>query len=247
MKNLNKPVSTAVKHFWATRSSQDLKQGRKSGQRDSGNRTASTGGKQLDGFVNLVAELLVETGIPDSAIYRTGRAEVTIPGFFRPTKQWDALVVHGGRLLSAIEFKSLCGPSFGNNYNNRVEEALGSATDIWTAYREKVFPQSPRPFLGYLLVLEDAEGSTRPVRVHEKHFRVLNEYRDVSYEQRCAQTLSRFLRERCYDATCLIVSGRTSGRKGVFREPSRELAFEQFARNLCSHVAASYDSLAGCG
>ena len=125
MKNLNKRVSAAVKHFWTTRSSQDIQQGKKSGQRDSGNRTAATGGKQLDGFVDLVAKLLAEAGVPKSAIYRTGRAEVTIPGFFRPTKQWDLLVVHGGGLLCAVEFKSLCGPSFGNNYNNRVEEALG--------------------------------------------------------------------------------------------------------------------------
>ncbi len=42
-----------------------------------------------------------------------------------------------------------------------------------TAYREKVFPQSPRPFLGYLFMLEDAPGSTRSVAVSEKHFPVL--------------------------------------------------------------------------
>ena len=247
MKNLNKRVSAAVKHFWTTRSSQDLKQGRKSGQRDSGNRTAATGGKQLDGFVDLVAKLLIEAGVGKSAIYRTGRAEVTIPGFFRPTKQWDLLVVHGGGLLCAVEFKSLCGPSFGNNYNNRVEEALGSSTDMWTAYREKVFPQSPRPVLGYLFVLEDAPGSTRSVAVSEKHFPVLDEFRDASYEQRCVESLSRLLRERCYDATCLILSARDTGRKGVFREPSKELAFQQFSRDLCGHVAASYSSMSEAG
>jgi len=37
-----------------------------------------------------------------------------------------------------------------NNFNNRVEEALGSATAIWTAYREGTFKPSQRPWIGWL-------------------------------------------------------------------------------------------------
>ena len=43
-----------------------------------------------------------------------------------------------GRLLAVIELKSQVGPSFGNNFNNRTEEAIGSAVDFWTAYRAAV-------------------------------------------------------------------------------------------------------------
>jgi hypothetical protein len=50
-------------------------------------------------------------------------------------------VVADGRLLAGVEFKSQVG-SFGNNYNNRTEEAIGSATDIWAAYREGAFKPS---------------------------------------------------------------------------------------------------------
>lgn len=134
MKNLDQRLASAVRHFWTTRARQGQRQGRATGQRDYGNRTVATGGRQLDGFSALVRELLVESGIPGEIIFDTGRDNVTLPGFFRPTKQWDVVVVVEGQLLAAIEFKALCGPSFGNNYNNRVEEALGSATDIWTAY-----------------------------------------------------------------------------------------------------------------
>jgi hypothetical protein len=41
-----------------------------------------------------------------------------LPGYFRPTKEWDLLVILDGNLLASIEFKSQIGPSFGNNYNN---------------------------------------------------------------------------------------------------------------------------------
>jgi hypothetical protein len=35
-----------------------------------------------------------------------------------------------GSLVATVEVKSQVG-SFGNNFNNRVEEAIGSATDFW--------------------------------------------------------------------------------------------------------------------
>jgi len=79
----------------------------------------------------------------------------TLPGFFRPTKDWDLVVMLNHPLLASPEFKSQVGPSFGNNFNNRVEEAVGSATDLWTAYREEAFAKFPRPWLGYLMLLEE--------------------------------------------------------------------------------------------
>jgi hypothetical protein len=165
MDNLDERISKAVKHFWLTRTRQTRSQGERTGRQVSGNRTASTGGKQLDGFNNLLRDLLLEAGIPQNIIHTNGRENVTLPGFFRPTKQWDLVVVFEGNLLASIECKALCGPSFGNNFNNRVEEALGSSTDFWTAYREGVLDQSLKPFLGYVLILEDAAGSTKPVNV----------------------------------------------------------------------------------
>jgi len=53
-----KRIHAAVKHFWATRGNQAERQGAKTGARDAGNRTAVTGGKQLDGFVELVRDFL---------------------------------------------------------------------------------------------------------------------------------------------------------------------------------------------
>jgi hypothetical protein len=67
--------------------------------------------------------------------------------------------VKDGKLIAAIEAKSQVGPSFGNNFNNRTEEAMGSALDLWTAYREGAFHTSPHPFLGYFFLLEDCQAS----------------------------------------------------------------------------------------
>ncbi|MDA1137316.1 MAG: restriction endonuclease [Planctomycetota bacterium] len=242
-KKLDNRIRDAVKLFWQTRTRQDRTQGSHSGHRDQGNRTAATGGKQLDGFVELICQLLRESGIPDPAIFWRGRNDITLPGFFRPTKQWDVIAVAQGNLLASIECKALCGPSFGNNYNNRVEEALGSAIDIWTAFREGAFANSHRPFVGYVLLLEDAEESTRPVTVSEKHFPISREFVDCSYAQRCEESLRRMLRERCYDSAAFILSDRKGGLEGNFWQSAGDLKFERFSSLMCNHVAGAYRTI----
>ena len=102
----------------------------------------------MNGFITLVHDLLCESGLPKAHVYCERYVE--IPGWYRPEKKWDLLIVSDGKLLAGIEFKSQVG-SFGNNYNNRTEEAIGSAADIWAAYREGAFKPSARPWLGYRL------------------------------------------------------------------------------------------------
>jgi hypothetical protein len=45
----------------------------------------------MDGFIELFSELVTQAGIPGSCIFRKKAVELT--GFFRPTKEWDLLVV----------------------------------------------------------------------------------------------------------------------------------------------------------
>ncbi|MCH7873069.1 MAG: restriction endonuclease, partial [Planctomycetes bacterium] len=175
------------------------------------------------------------TGRPKDCIHTRAR---TLPGFFRPTKDWDLLVVVEGHLLVSIEFKSQVGPSFGNNFNNRVEESVGSATDLWTAYREGAFRMSPRPWLGYLMLLEETERSTRPVRVSEPHFEVFEPFKQASYAKRYELLCQRLVRERLYDSACLLLSSATDARTGGYREPSPELSFRNLAASLVGHVQA---------
>jgi len=236
MSDLQGKVATAVRHFWKTRRKQEKRQGRTSGKRDQGSRSAVTGGAQMDGFVKLVSELLVESGIPDATIFR--KKNIELPGFFRPTKEWDLLVVVGGHLFASIEFKSQVGPSFGNNYNNRTEEALGSATDLWTAYREGAFRDSPRPWLGYFMLLEEAPRSTSAVAVSEPHFKVFEEFREASYAKRYELFCLKLVRERLYDSACFLLSDKVNGPKGLFKEPVSELSFKNFVASLTGRALA---------
>lgn len=203
--------------------------------RDAGARSAVTGGGQMDGFIELVRDLLEESGVNSPVIFCD--RGVDLPGWFRPEKKWDLLVVSDGCLIAAIEFKSQVG-SFGNNYNNRTEEAVGSAADLWAAYREGAFKPSLRPWLGYMMLLEEAPGSTRPVRAQEPHFKVFDEFRSASYATRYEILMTKLVRERLYDAACFLMSSRLEGPKGYYREPVSELGFANFTTSLMAKALA---------
>lgn len=236
MRGLDERLQQAVRHFWVTRESQESRQGLAVGRQDQGARRAVTGGAQLNGFIELVRELLIESGIEDRAIHVRQRA--VLPGFFRPTKEWDLIVSVDGNLVASIEFKSQIG-SLGNNFNNRTEEALGSATDLWTAFREGAFKDSIRPWLGYFMLLEDSPASRRAINgILEPLFPVFEEFRGASYMRRYELLCEKLIRERLYDAACLILSDKIYGPDGRFHEPSLSLSFKNFAASLTGQIVA---------
>jgi hypothetical protein len=233
--NLNSRLAKAISHYWLTRENQAKKQ-EGSGRADQGLRSAVTGGAQMDGFISLLTDIIVDAGIEQRHIFHNKNLE--LPGFFRPTKEWDLLVIKEGQLLAALEAKSQVGPSFGNNFNNRTEEAMGSALDLWTAYREGAFNKTVRPWLGYVFLLEDCKESQNAVRVKEPHFSVFEEFRGASYAKRYELFCRKLVRERHYNASAFLISDRQAGRTGVFKEPAEDLTFKLYARSLSSHVAA---------
>jgi type II restriction enzyme len=226
-------VRQAVKHYWQTLGAQAKKQG--AVDSDRGNRAAVTGGKQMNGFCELVAWLVAENGMPDASIFV--RSDLVLPGYFRPTKKWDLLVVHQNQLVAAIEFKSQVGPSFGNNFNNRTEEALGTATDLWTAYREGAFGKNQdRPWVGWLMFLEDCTGSSAAVDVAEPHFKVFDDFRAASYAKRYELMLRKLMLEKLYDGATLLLSSRDNAKSGAFNEPASDLTMKRFLAALAGHV-----------
>lgn len=112
--------------FWGNRAKARQKQ-IESGKADQGERAGVTAGKNMDGFIALVIDIVKANGLAHATIHQQ-RAVLTLPGYFRSTKLWDLLVIHKEQLVAAIELKSQVGPSFGNNFNNRTEEAIGTAT-----------------------------------------------------------------------------------------------------------------------
>ena len=177
-------------------------------------------------------DVFVEAGLRREAVRH--HAGIDIPGYYRPTKRWDLVAVDHGRLVAAIEFKSQVGPSFGNNFNNRTEEALGNAVDVWRAYEEGVFG-SVRPWLGFVFLLEESPRSTTPVRVAETLFPLDPVFANTSYKDRYQILCQRLVRERLYDAACFVTSSKDPAEP--IHEPEPELGFTNFAAAIVGRVA----------
>lgn len=120
----------AIEDFWSVRTRQGVR-----------------AGQHLDKLSELVGDIFVDEGLAEGNVLR--RRQLELSGYYRSEKRWDLLVVYKNVLAAAIEFKSQVG-SVGKNINNRVEEAVGSATDVWAAHREGR-SGFVRPWLGVIL------------------------------------------------------------------------------------------------
>ena len=101
----------------------------------------------------------MDAGIPARLIDVKRRP---IAGYFRRDKSWDIVAMVADRVVGIVELKSMAGRSPGQNYNNRTDEALGQAVDVWKAVEREII-RPLRPWLGYFMLLEDNEAFTAAV------------------------------------------------------------------------------------
>ena len=243
-------LQSAVQSYWDAQGETGT-----SGKIDAGTRGEVTGGAQMGALEVLAADILFEAGLKRLDV-RT-RTALELPGCFRATKKWDLIVVSEGQLVLAMEFKSQAGRSIGNYVNNRSEEAVGSAKDIWTAYREGRFGNSPAPFLGYVFLLEDRESVKSPVGNKEPYFAVDPLFRGearkaksggerhvgVSYCKRYELLCRRLVLERLYNSACFIMA--TNSKTTRITEPAEDLTFQRLASALRGHTLTFLGSRGG--
>jgi hypothetical protein len=229
--DIDRRLKAAVQSYWDARAQNKQKQ-IEGGKIDAGTRGEVTGGAQMGAIEVLIADILCDTGLKKVDV-RT-RTALELPGDYRSEKKWDLIVVSEGQLVTAMELKSQVGPSFANNFNNRTEEAIGSATDIWVAFREGRFGKAPPPFLGYFFLLEDCARVRTPVRNKEPYFKVDPVFEKASYSKRYELLCRRLIRERVYSAACLVMA--TNSPKTAITQPAKDLSFRGFAAALRGHV-----------
>lgn len=249
--DLETRLQDAIQSYWNARAKNKQKQV-DSGKIDAGTRGEVTGGTQMGALEVLIADILCEAGLKRLDI-RT-RTSLELPGYFRATKKWDLIVVSEEQLVLAMEFKSQAGKSIGNNVNNRSEEAVGSAKDLWIAYREGRFGKDvPAPFLGYLFLLEDRDKVKSPVSNKTPYFQVdpvfqgeqvagkkATKYAGVSYAERYELLCRRLVLERLYSAACFVMA--TNSTQTLITQPASDLNFKRFVAALRGHALTFLES-----
>ncbi|MFL4905209.1 PaeR7I family type II restriction endonuclease [Streptomyces sp. MMS24-I2-30] len=191
------------------------------------------GGKHFDPIALLLSKFFLDAGYPPESIRVAKSQGLELPGYYRPQKQWDLVVVHGNTLVAAFELKALGGPSFGNNYNNRVEEALGSAIDLRQAALAELYP-GEKPWLGYFFIMQDEEKSRRPVKPAKGALPVDSIWQGMSYQERFGVFCQRLMSERLYDAACYITSSAADPKP---HEPVDKLDWRRFSAAINARIA----------
>lgn len=253
-KDFDASVSETVRAFWASRGSS------RASKTQGGTRDAVVSGKNMNKFVEMVESVAAHCGLPAEAVH-TRKSKVVLPGFFRATKNWDVLVIHERRLLGVFEFKSQVG-SFGNNFNNRSEEVIGSAADLWVAHHHGAYGDGPRrgrsrvsetapallnpsiqadprpPFLAWLMLLEECEALLRPVRCEEPHYPVFDEFNDADYARRYQILCERLVERQLYSAAALeLTPADSSLHRALSPATSIRNLFAEFAGRLLAAQA----------
>lgn len=252
---LNTAVKDAVKTFWHTRN------GGK----------GVLGGKTLHSFLKIIERVVRDNGLPDAVVH-TDRQSSQLPGFFRPHKCWDAVVINHGSLVAAIEFKSQVG-SIGNNFNNRTEEVLGSGIDLASAIDEQAFGPAPDIFIGYIIVVESGKSTEATPRINMKYFPVMpgflkndsKEEREriytarkdgtlpkavgISYMNRYDEMCKRLMLKKLYTAAALVKvpNDAKSHDEGAYDHVDARTSIETFMAKLAAHcrVAAAINRQQG--
>lgn len=228
--------NAAIKAFWAGRDLQTQKQ-IETGKTDAGTRGSVTGGQHLNALQELIAREFAPLVDLGATVRQTGI--LPLPGYYRRAKNWDIVVTYKDILVAAVECKSQVG-SVGNNFNNRTEEAIGNAVDLWRAYEAELVGRI-KPWLGFVFVFEHTPSSMKPVRDQGTPlYRTDPAFDNSSYTTRYQLLFQRLVRERLYDAACLISSVKG---EGIYDEPLPEVS----TRNLTAAIAGRVAYIEGLG
>lgn len=252
----------AIHPWWAS------KKGATPKNAQGGTRDANLHGKTMDGFAAVIRDFLIGLNVKPEHIFSGGHLSTSpsiLPSYFRPSKNWDLIVLGNSRfhrapsdkgtpvLYAATEFKSQ-DKSIGNNQNNRLEESLGNALDFWTTYEHSGFErQLPRPWLGYLFVGKyNPESDGKSVRIEQPHFLAMSPFRTdgsdelrkfvgPSYAERYQIFMKQSVGARLYDAGAFIVTDEAiAGKKINHRIPLPEFGAANFLRSLKAQILAHY-------
>lgn len=198
------------------------------GMSDTGQRSQVTSGKHLDGIAGIISADIEACGI-DSKDIHVGNANVELPGWFRATKKWDILAFSGKDLIAAVELKSIYG-SYGNNLNNRAEEAVGESTDAVYSVNRKLMNITTPPLFAYaLIVKKDQKSSSKCNAPKEPFFKADPVFADTSYIERFGILCQRLRREGLFGAVWFVVVDPV---ERTVEEPDSELTYEKFMAEI---------------
>lgn len=191
----------------------------------------------MDGFIDLISDIVHANGLTRANVLQQGRP-VSLPGHFSPTQLWDLVVVNQGRLIAAIKLDPVPSELLAKHAIYGCKEVLSMVIELKAAYRRHIFGETRQPFVGYLVLLEDAPSSRCTVSDVSPHFPMFPEFWNASYADRYNNLCEKLTREGLYTTASVILSPRSASKSGDFSEMSDMTGLKSFVTTLAGHIAA---------
>lgn len=200
-------------------------------------------GGRSDTHFNEIRDALIKMfrslGVPPQYIY----TELTMAGYYEPSKTEDLVIAWPGVMFVIIELKSITASQAAKNFRNRIEEmmSLAGRRAAWhngcyttTAPKQS---QLPAPFLSYFIVVEDAP-QTMTVSNSEASQRArakwADEFRTLPLAEVIKLAGDRAQADGLLDSFGLICSARNGN-----PTPTASAALATYLEGLARHIESS--------
>ncbi len=192
----------------------------------------------IGSMFTIFADLIHKNGHGDEKIITKGSGLSELPGFYEQTTEWDFMVMRCSRLTAVIRLNIVPNPTEDNEHH-RIAEAVYAAHALQAAYRCGMFgEQAPRPFVGWLMLVEDAPSSRLSTSDRSDHFPVRPEFQGASYLERYNLLCRKLVQENLYTSAAVLASPRTAIATGKFSDVSELTSLKMFVTNFAAHIAA---------
>lgn len=194
--------------------------------------------KHMQSLAAFVRQMFLDAGLQDHEV----GVDTIIPGYYRRSKNWDVVAVHKGHLVGVVELKSQ-EKSPGNNANNRIEEAIGSASDAHTLQEMRQTFGRLGVWAAWCMVFNrSCEPIGRRKGVVSKHFPVDPAFEDFTYAGQYATAIERFIAQNLYQAGWMVETW-ADGDVIDFDEPIPTATAETLAMQIEARVRFALQAL----
>lgn len=223
-------VKEAARFYWTARERR-MQEAIRGDASTHGISAIRTGGR-FDDLVTALIGALTEHGIDQSWI-RVGRA-AEFPGSYGLGRSaWDVAIFRDDIPLAAITIKTLGGPGYGNNFNNRIQELTSNAFAVRQHDGQSI--ERFRPYLGIFFLLEEGKGANTPLRIPQ----------GISYKERLGETFAQFHSDGLYDGVAYVSASK--GEDPSFEEPRPDMSVKGFVDGLSTRVLSYSAALSAAG
>ncbi|MFG2489870.1 PaeR7I family type II restriction endonuclease [Streptomyces caniferus] len=180
-------------------------------------------------LLTAISDALIARGV-DQAWIRSGR-EAVLPGSYELGRTaWDIAIFSDDVPLAAITLKQASGPSYGNNFYNRIQELTGNAFAVRQNDIQAI--EQFHPYLGIVFIIEESEGANSPIRIPGQSG--ASPRTGPTYKERYGNTFAQFCTDGLYDGIAYAAVSKDS--EPSFEEPRPDMSLKGFIDSVATRV-----------